>query len=154
MIVSPLHNLQKAAAEISQGNLDHPIAEEGDKEIQALCRDLETMRLKLKDSVYTQLKYEDNRKMLVSSISHDLKTPVTTIKGYIEGILDGVANTPEKTARYLNTAYLKAGQIDQMIDDLLLYAKLDLNQLPFNFERIDISLYLEQFWQSVNRNWS
>ncbi|MDR3602328.1 MAG: HAMP domain-containing sensor histidine kinase [Desulfosporosinus sp.] len=141
-ILKPLHNLQSAAAEISRGNLDHPIAEEGDQEIQALCRDLEFMRIKLKDSVHTQLKYEDNRKMLISSISHDLKTPVTSIKGYVEGILDGIANTPDKIERYLKTISLKAHQVDQMIDDLLLYAKLDLNQIPFDFERTDIEEYL------------
>jgi len=144
-IVTPLQNLQKAAAEISKGNLDYQIAEEGDKEIQALCRDLELMRIKLKESIHTQLKYEDNRKMLISSISHDLKTPVTTIKGYIEGIRDGIANTPAKTEKYLNIVYCKACQIDQMIDDLLLYAKLDLNQLPFNFIKTDIASYLENF---------
>lgn len=141
-IIKPLHNLQSVAAEISRGNLDHPIVEEGDQEIQALCRDFELMRIKLKDSVHTQLKYEDNRKMLISSISHDLKTPVTSIKGYVEGILDGIANTPDKTERYLKTIDLKARQIDQMIDDLLLYAKLDLNQIPFDFESTDIEEYL------------
>lgn len=142
-MVKPLENLQQAAAEISCGNLDYQIVEDGDHEIQALCRDLETMRIKLKDSIHTQLKYEDNRKMLVSSISHDLKTPVTSIKGYVEGIVDGVASTPEKMARYLNTIYAKAQQLDQMIDDLLLYAKLDLNQIPFNFERTNVVAYLK-----------
>ncbi|MDQ7095356.1 HAMP domain-containing sensor histidine kinase [Desulfosporosinus sp. PR] len=142
-ILKPLHNLQSAAAEISRGNLDQTIIEEGDQEIRALCRDLELMRIKLKDSVHTQLKYEDNRKMLISSISHDLKTPVTSIKGYVEGILDGIANTPAKTERYLKTIALKAHQVDQMIDDLLLYAKLDLNQLPFDFARTDIEEYLK-----------
>lgn len=142
-ILKPLRNLQSAAAEISRGNLDQAIVEEGDQEIQALCRDLELMRLKLKDSVYSQLKYEDNRKMIISSISHDLKTPVTSIKGYVEGILDGIANTPEKMERYLKTISLKAHQVDQMIDDLLLYAKLDLNQIPFDFEKTDIGEYLK-----------
>jgi len=142
-IINPLHALQSAAAEISEGNLDYSIVEEGDREIQALCRDLELMRIKLKESVHTQLKYEDNRKLLVSSISHDLKTPVTSIKGYVEGILDGIASNPEKMERYLKTIALKAHQIDQMIDDLLLYAKLDLNQIPFDFERIDIEQYLQ-----------
>lgn len=141
-IINPLHTLQSAAAEIAKGNLDHSISEEGDQEIQALCRDLELMRIRLKDSVHTQLKYEDNRKLLISSISHDLKTPVTSIKGYVEGILDGVARDPEKIDRYLRTISLKAQQIDQMIDDLLLYAKLDLNQIPFDFEKIDIEEYL------------
>jgi signal transduction histidine kinase len=144
-MVRPLRNLQKAAAEITLGNLSHTIAEEGDQEIRELCRDLERMRIKLKESIHTQLKYEDNRKMLVSSISHDLKTPITTIKGYIEGILDGITTTPQKTERYLRTISLKAEQVDQMIDDLLLYSKLDLKQIPFNFEGTDLEDYLRDF---------
>lgn len=141
-IVSPLNNLQQAAAKIALGNLDEEIVEEGDQEIRELCRDMELMRLKLKSSVHTQFKYEDNRKMLISSISHDLKTPVTSIKGYVEGILDGVAATPEKKEKYLRTIYRKAQQIDIMIDDLLLYAKLDMNQIPFNLELTDIAEFL------------
>lgn len=144
-ILSPINHLRKAATEISGGNLDFPIVEEGDREIQELCRDLELMRLKLKGSIHTQLKYEENRKMLISSISHDLKTPVTSIKGYVEGIRDGIANTPEKQERYLETIYNKAQLVDDMIEDLLLYAKLDLNQLPFDFERTDIVSYLQDF---------
>ena len=143
-MLKPLNNLRKAAAEISGGNLNHEIVEEGDEEIQGLCRDLEVMRIKLKESINKQLKFEDNRKLLVSSISHDLKTPVTSIKGYVEGILDGVANTPEKTERYLRTVYTKAEQVDQMIDDLLLYAKLDLNQIPFNFEQTEVQKYIRK----------
>lgn len=142
-ILKPISRLQKAAGEISYGNLEHAVIEEGDSEIKELCRSFEQMRLKLKESVYTQIKYEDNRKMLVSSISHDLKTPITSIKGYVEGILDGVANTPEKTAKYLKTIYAKAVQVDAMIDDLLLYSKLDLKQIPFNFEKTDIVRYFE-----------
>lgn len=144
VILKPLSNLQQAAAEISRGNLEREIVEEGDQEIRALCRDLELMRIKLKDSIRTQLKYEDNRKMLISSISHDLKTPVTSIKGYVEGVFDGVANTPEKMERYLRTIYAKAEQVDTMINDLLLYSKLDLNQIPFNFERTDIAGFVQE----------
>lgn len=140
-IIKPVSLLKKAASEISNGNLNYEVAEDGDAEIRELCRDFETMRLQLKDSVHEKLVYDDNRKMLVSSISHDLKTPITSIKGYVEGILDGVATTPEKIEEYLKTIYSKANQVDVMIDDLLLYSKLDLHQLPFNFERTDIVDY-------------
>lgn len=142
-ILSPLSKLQTAAGEISRGNLDYEVIEDGDYEIRELCKSFEQMRLKLKESVYTQMKYDDNRKMLVSSISHDLKTPITSIKGYVEGIIDGVANTPEKVEKYLKTVHTKAAQVDSMIDDLLLYSKLDLNQIPFNFEKTDIVKYFE-----------
>lgn len=137
-IVEPINLLKKAASEISSGNLNCEIIEDGDSEIEELCRDFEKMRVQLKDSVHVKLKYDDDRKMLVSSISHDLKTPITSIKGYVEGILDGVANTDEKRNRYLKTIYMKSEQMDGMIDDLLLYSKLDMNQVPFNFRKTDI----------------
>jgi len=142
-ILKPLGRLKTAAGEISRGNLEHEIVEEGDDEIKDLCNSFEQMRLKLKESVYTQMKYDEDRKMLVSNISHDLKTPITSIKGYVEGIMDGVANTPDKLQKYLKTIYSKAAQVDGMIDDLLLYSKLDLNQIPFNFEKTDIVKYFE-----------
>lgn len=140
-IIKPIKALKKATTEISTGNLNCEIIEDGDKEIQELCRGFEAMRVQLKDSIIMKMKYDDNRKVLISSISHDLKTPITSIKGYVEGILDGVANTPEKRENYLKTIYSKAEHIDHMIDDLLLYSKLDLNQIPFNFEKTDIVEY-------------
>jgi signal transduction histidine kinase len=142
-ILKPVALLKKAATEISTGNLDYEIIDDGDEEIKELCNDFEIMRIQLKDSIKMRMKYDDNRTTLVSSISHDLKTPITSIKGYVEGILDGVANSPEKLESYLKTIYSKAEQMDAMIDDLLLYSKLDLNQLPFNFEKTNIIEYFQ-----------
>jgi signal transduction histidine kinase len=142
-LIKPLDRLKVAAGEISSGNLSHEVVVDGDSELRDLSNSFEQMRLKLKESVHTQLKYDDNRKMLISSISHDLKTPITSIKGYVEGITDGVANTPEKKEKYLKTIYSKASNMDVMIDDLLLFSKLDLNQIPFNFEKTDIVKYFE-----------
>ena len=140
-IIKPLSLLKTAVGDISKGDLSLEIIEVGDQEIKDLCADFEKMRIQLKDSIHLKKKYDDNRTMLVSSISHDLKTPITSIKGYVKGILDGVANTPEKIERYLKTIYSKAEQMDVMINDLLLYSKLDLSQLPFNFEKTDIIDY-------------
>lgn len=142
-IIRPIARLKDVALKISEGDLSHEIVEEGDGEVRELGRTLELMRIKLKESVYVQQKYDDNRKFLVSSISHDLKTPVTSIKGYIEGIIDGVAKTPEKLEEYLETARSKAILVNAMIDDLLLYSKLDLNQLPYHFEKSDLASYFE-----------
>lgn len=142
-IIQPITRLTDAAVKIREGNLSVSIAEEGEGEVKELSRSLEQMRLKLKESIYMQERYEDNRKFLLSSISHDLKTPVTSIRGYIEGIIDGVASTPEKQAQYLETARSKALQVNNMIDDLLLYSKLDLDQQPYHFESTDMQSYFE-----------
>lgn len=140
-VVAPIARLKDAAARMSAGDLSGGIAEEGEGEARELARALETMRMKLKDSLYLQQKFDENRRFLISSISHDLKTPVTSIIGYIEGVLDGVAETPEKRNAYLSTARAKAFQVNQMIDDLLLYAKLDLKQAPFHLEETDLEAY-------------
>ncbi|HOQ37644.1 MAG TPA: HAMP domain-containing sensor histidine kinase [Acetivibrio sp.] len=142
-IIKPLANLQKAAVNISEGNLDFEVVEDGDAQIRDLCRSFEKMRLKLVEAVYIQQKYDENRKMLFSSISHDLKTPITAVKGYVEGILDGVANTPQKIEKYLNTIYSKTVHMDRMIDDLLLHSKFDMGKVPLNFEKTDIVTYFE-----------
>ena len=141
-VTHPLKGLQFAADRISNGNLDEEIYEQGEEEVRVLCRSFEEMRLKLKEAINTQDKYDKNRTMLLSSISHDLRTPITTIKGYVEGIRDGVADTQSKKEKYLNIVYQKACLVDEMIDDILLYSKLDLNQLSYDFKRVDIYEYL------------
>ena len=143
-IAKPLGRLAVAIVEISNGDLDHEVIEEGDEEIREVLRALEKLRLKLKSSIGEQLKYDENRKMLISSISHDLKTPITSIKGYVEGVLDGVTKTPEQQEKYLRTVVSKADQVDKMIDDLVLYSKLDLNQIPFSFEPADPERYFRE----------
>jgi signal transduction histidine kinase len=137
-ILKPLGKLQEAADKISEGSLEFVVIEDGDAEIKQLCRAFEQMRLKLVEGEHRHMKYDASRKMLLSSISHDLKTPITSIRGYVEGILDGVANTPEKVEKYLRTVYVKTTHIDRMIDDLFLYSKLDLNQVPFELEKTDL----------------
>jgi signal transduction histidine kinase len=142
-IIAPVSRLRNAAVQISEGDLSGGIAEEGEGEVRELSRTLELMRIKLKESLYLQQKYDENRRFLVSSISHDLKTPVTSIIGYIEGIIDGVAGTPDRMEKYLETARAKAIQVNAMIDDLLLYSKLDLKQIPYHFEKTDLKRYFE-----------
>ena len=70
--------------------------ENEDDELGRLCMDFEEMRIRLKESAEEKVQYDKESKELISNISHDLKTPITAIKGYVEGILDGVASSPEK----------------------------------------------------------
>lgn len=142
-ILLPLNDLKKAAIIVSEGNLDYGVVERGSGEIRELSRIFEEMRIKFKELLAIQKRYDQNRKMIISSISHDIKTPITSIKGYIEGIFDGVANNPEKIEKYLSVIKSKSIQVDTMINDLMLYSRLDLNQEKFNFEITDIQKYIE-----------
>ena len=141
-IIRPLRALKRAAEEIKEGNLDFEIVPHSDDEIGELSTAFEEMRRKLKKSVEVQLQYEENRKELISNISHDLKTPVTAIKGYVEGIMDGVSNSPDKLDQYIRTIYNKAADMDRLIDELFLFSKLDLGKVPFQFEKVDLGQYV------------
>lgn len=142
-ILRPLSLLKHGTRQIKEGNLNFEVKTKSKDEIGQVCLAFDEMRQRLKDSLETQLQYEENRKELLSSISHDLKTPVTAIKGYVEGIMDGVADTPEKVEKYISTINAKATALDRLIDDLFLFSKLDLKKLPFNFEKVDIKKYFE-----------
>ncbi|MEC0227515.1 sensor histidine kinase [Paenibacillus alba] len=148
-IIRPLKSLKRAAEEIKEGNLDFEVIRHSDDEIGELSTAFEEMRRKLKKSVELQLQYEENRKELISNISHDLKTPVTAIKGYVEGIMDGVTNSPDKLDRYIRTIYNKAADMDRLIDELFLFSKLDLGKVPFQFENVDLGQYVQDCAQEL-----
>jgi signal transduction histidine kinase len=148
-VLKPIEILKNAATQIKEGNLEFEVKRTSDDEIGELCTAFEKMREKLKESVELQMQYENNRKELISNISHDLKTPVTAIKGYVEGIIDGVADNPDKMDRYIKTIYSKAADLDKLIDELFLFSKLDLNKLHFDFEAVNIKKYLEDCVEEI-----
>ena len=142
-VMQPLGKMQLAAKNIKEGNLDFELNPTSDDELGQLCRDLEDMRKRLKDNVEEKIKYDKENKELISNISHDLKTPVTTIKGYAEGIMDGVADTPEKMERYIRTIYIKATEMNTLINELTLYTKIDTNRIPYNFNTLSVNAYFD-----------
>ncbi|MGO4698246.1 sensor histidine kinase [Paenibacillus sp. 2TAB26] len=144
-IIRPIKKLEAAALQIKDGDLSHKVEATTKGEIGQLSIAFEDMRVRLKQSIDQSLQYEENRKMLLSHISHDLKTPISAIKGYVEGIMDGIANTDEKRKRYMETIYRKATDMDQLIDELFLFSKLDLQTVAFDFKVMDIKRYLEYF---------
>ncbi|MDF2988204.1 MAG: signal transduction histidine kinase [Eubacterium sp.] len=149
-IVVPLRKLDKCAQEIARGNLDFHLQSKSNNEIGSVIRSYEKMRFELKKSITSQLEMEENRKQLFSNITHDLKTPITSIKGYIQGIRDGVANDPEKVSKYLDVIYTKTIDMNAMIDDLFLFSKLDLGKEPFNKDYIDIDEFYNNSMQELH----
>ena len=142
-VMTPLTQLKEATKNIKEGNLDFTIEKTGVDEIGDLCDDFEEMRKRLKESAEEKVAFDKENKELISNISHDLKTPITAVKGYVEGIMDGVADTPEKMDRYIRTIYNKANEMDRLINELTFYSKIDTNRIPYTFNKIHISDYFE-----------
>ncbi|MBF4692667.1 sensor histidine kinase [Fusibacter ferrireducens] len=146
-ILKPLEDVKLAAHEIKKGNLDFKIEYTKKDEIGDVFDAIEEMRNELKEASDLRMQYEKNRNELLSNITHDLKTPITSIKGYVEGIIDGVADTPEKIQKYAKTIYKHSVDMDALINDLFLMSKLDVDQMVFNFERFDLSEFLTDCYE-------
>lgn len=140
-IIKPLTTLRKATRQLAEGNLDYHVEGNAEDEIGQLCNDFEEMRIHLKEQIEVRIQYEQNLKEMISNISHDLKTPLTTIKGYTEGLLDGVADTPEKQEKYLKTIFAKASDMTALVEELSFYSKIDTDNLPFHPEAIPAEDY-------------
>lgn len=148
-IVNPIGELNLAMKKIAEGNLDYRLGNHYAGEIGELFDNYEDMRLRLKESTDEIMENEKKNRELVSNISHDLKTPITAIKGYVEGIMDGVADTPEKMDRYIKTIYNKANDMNRLINELTIYSGIDSNRIPYNFQRINVSEYFNDCVEEV-----
>ncbi|MCI7323667.1 MAG: HAMP domain-containing histidine kinase [Lachnospiraceae bacterium] len=148
-MITPIRKLQAAAENIKEGNLDFSVDVTGEDEIGELGVTFEEMRQRLKDNTEEKLRNEKENRALISNIAHDLKTPITAVKGYAEGIIDGVANTPEKVDKYIRTIYNKANEMDTLINELTLYSKIDTNRIPYNFAKINVSEYFKDCVEEI-----
>lgn len=143
-VVPKMKRLEEAAASIKSGNLDCVIDTSGEDEISDLCRAFEDMRLHLKESTQEKLETEANHSALISNIAHDLRTPLSVIKGYSEGILDGVANTPQKQEQYLKIINKKATEMSSLINELTFYSNIETNRIPYEFEKFSAQAFFEE----------
>jgi len=137
-IMTPLDTLVDGVRQIRDGNLDYHIEYTEKDEFEGICSDFNEMAQRLLDSVNARQKDEANRKELIAGISHDLRTPLTSIKAYVEGIETGVASTPEIQKRYLDTIKNKTVDLEHIVNQLFLFSKLDIGEFPLYLEKVDI----------------
>ncbi len=137
----PMNELKDAMKKIAEGDLDTELVTKEKGEIKDLFDNFEVMRKQLKSTADEKALVEKTNRELISNISHDLKTPITSIKGYVEGIMDGVADTPEKMNKYIRTIYNKANDMDLLINELTVYSQLDAKSIPYRFHQISVTDY-------------
>lgn len=149
-IIKPVNKLKLATDNIKQGNFDFEMPKSSRDEIGELCKDFEEMRIILKETSEDKLKSDIEEKELIRNISHDIKTPLTAVKGYVEGLLDGVADTPEKREKYIRTIANKVNDMDKLIDELTIYSRLDTNRVPYTFVKMDVSEYFNDCCDEIS----
>ena len=153
-IISPLKQLQEGAEKIQNGDLDVHLVHQGHDEFTPSLQAFNMMSQKLKESLLQRKADEEQRKELMASISHDIRTPLTSIKAYVEGLLDHVANTPEKQERYLKVIQKKADVLERLIEQQLLLAKMDVGEKALPLEPLPIGGLVEEFIEDNRLNWT
>lgn len=129
-IEEPLDILAAGVREIGAGNLDYRIGYAEPDEFAPVCAQFNEMAQRLKRSVEETQRQEASRKELMASLSHDLRSPLSAVRAYTEGILDGVAATPEMQRRYLLVIRDKAEELQRMVSQIFLYTQMELEDFP------------------------
>ncbi|WP_165452808.1 HAMP domain-containing sensor histidine kinase [Paenibacillus thalictri] len=144
-IMTPIHQLTESARRIEEGDLSTPIWYSGKDEFEIVCASFNQMQVHLKEEQDKNAAYEKARTDMISGISHDLRTPLTSVKGYIKGLQDRIASTPEKQAQYLSIAYKKATDMDVLLQRLFYFSKLETGNLPFFPIETDLGKFSRKF---------
>ena len=137
-----VNELQQSAEKMTEGDLDFEIMGYDTLEFDRLSQSLDSLKRRLKAGAEADLEKVRQRNMLMANISHDMRTPITTIKGYTEGLKDGIASTPEKINRYLDTIYNKTLVLERLVDNMSQYSQMELGRMQYSFAYMDIAEYM------------
>jgi signal transduction histidine kinase len=153
-IIRPLDILSEGVRQIHDNNLAYRVVYKNDDEFRPVCEAFNEMAGKLEKSLAQRQKDEANRRELIAGISHDLRTPLTSIKGYLEGLETGVAATPEMQERYFATIKNKSADLEHIIEQLFLFSKLDMDEFPLALRRVDLTLAVSDMIQEAENEYA
>ena len=144
-IMVPVNKLLNGAERIKQGDLSENIHYSGKDELSRVCDSFNEMQDRLRDNINKNIAYEQRQREMIAGISHDLRTPLTSIKSYVKGLKDGVAQTGEKRQSYLDIIYLKTGEMESLIENLFQFAKLETGSVPLHLQWVCLNQYLATY---------
>ncbi|MGL5675514.1 MAG: sensor histidine kinase, partial [Cellulosilyticaceae bacterium] len=130
-------------------NLDYVVEIRGDDELAKLGRDMSYMEMQLKKQIEERMQAERTKNELVTNVAHDLRTPLTSIIGYMGLVKDGKYEDAEECKRYLDIAYSKSERLKVLIEDLFEYTKLSNRVIDLKREHISSTLLMNQLIEEL-----
>lgn len=144
-ILEPLDALNDGAERVQNNNLTEDILYVGDVEFEKVCTTFNKMQGHILAEQEKNQRYEKARTDMIAGISHDLRTPLTAIKGTIKALMDGIASTPEKQQKFLNAAYRRTGEMDTLLNQLFYLSKLETGNMPLSVQKINLTDFLAKY---------
>ncbi len=144
-IMTPLDALTEGAERIRNNDLTEDVEYLGDAEFEEVCDAFNNMRRSVLKEQERNKKYEKSRTDMIAGISHDLRTPLTAVRGTIKGLLDGIADTPEKQERFLTAAYRRTGDMELLLKQLFYLSTLETGNLPLHLQRVDMAEFVDRY---------
>ena len=144
-IMEPLDELKDAARRMQENDLSQDILYVGDAEFEEVCTTFNNMQGHILEEQEKNRRYEQARTDMIAGISHDLRTPLTAIKGSIKGMLDGIAATPDMQKKFLNAAYRRTGEMDVLLNQLFYLSRLETGNMPLNIREINLTDFLARY---------
>jgi signal transduction histidine kinase len=142
-VADPLRKMAGAAEAIAQGEYDQQLSPQGPDEVQRVATSFNTMAAEVKASRQMQRDF-------VANVSHDLKTPITSIAGWSQALLDGTAGTAAEQRRAAETIHGEAQRMSRMVNELLELTRIETGQLQLGRERVDLNQVLREVHHNLS----
>ena len=141
----PLESLEQGARRIQSGDLTTAVSYSGDREFEIVCEAFNQMQTHILQEQEKNAKYEKARTDMIAGISHDLRTPLTAVKGALKGVMDGIVSTPEQQRRFLNVAYSRTEDMERLLGQLFELSRLETGNIPLTMQRINLTAAVEKY---------
>lgn len=150
-IMKPLDALGQGAKRIRENKLTEAIYYQGDAEFEEICHTFNDMQIHLLEEQEKNRKYEKARTEMIAGISHDLRTPLTAIRGSIKGIIDGVVKEENQKEKFLQTAYRRTGDMDVLLNQLFYVSKLETGNMPLHLQQTNLSVWISKYLEGKQK---
>ncbi|GIP37898.1 hypothetical protein J31TS4_11780 [Paenibacillus sp. J31TS4] len=138
-----------AARKIAVGEWDVRIPQSTIREINEVRDGFERMRNGLQQSQLKQAELEEERRFIIAAVAHDLRTPLFALRGYLDGLEQGIARTPDQISKYVAVCKEKSVQLDRLVEDLFTFTKIEYQETELNKHSTDFAYLIQQSIDSL-----
>ncbi|WP_018933272.1 sensor histidine kinase [Gracilibacillus lacisalsi] len=149
-ILKPLERMSLAVRQVADGDLDIQLPESPIKEITEVHGGIRIMTDSLHASMQKQVELEEERRFIIAAVAHDLRTPLFALRGYLDGLEKGIADSPDKQAKYLAVCKEKSAQLNRLVEDLFTFTKTEYLEMELKKNTVNLPVLLKKSIDSLN----